>query len=204
MATLKSYATTTTSRFKDYAEVSGSSDDTLITILINQVTEFIENYTGRRFKQTAYTNEEYDGTGNHKLILKQYPVSTFTNLQERSTRQNEDDWNVLDSKDYFVELSTGVITLIPYEFIPGTRLYRANYTAGYNFDNSTTFLENTEAGDVEWVTWELTKAAYNRRRQQPGLSSARLGDAAVTYRKTVMEDDDIKAVLDKYKKVILA
>lgn len=201
---LKSYSLTTLARFKDYAEVSGSSDDTLIGILIDQVTEFIENYCQKRFKQTTYTNEEYDGTGTHSLILKQHPVSTFTSLQERGTRQNETNWNSLDSTDYFVELSTGIITLIPYEFIEGTRLYRATYVAGYDFDNSSTFLSDTEAGDVEWAAWELTKAAYNRRRQQPGLSSARLGDAAVTYRKLIMEDADIKAVLDKYRRITVA
>lgn len=200
----KDYSLTTYSRFKTYAGVSGSTDDALITILINQVTEFIENYCQRRFKQTTYTNEEYDGTGTKTLILKQWPISTFTNLQERSTRQNESDWNVLDSEDYFVELSTGIITLVPYEFIEGTKLYRANYIAGYDFDNSTTFLEETEAGDVEWACWELVKAAYNRRKQQPGLSSARLGDAAVTYRATVMEDKDIKSILDKYRRITLA
>ena len=199
----KSYSLTTKDRFKNYAEVSGSSDDTLITILINQITEFVENYTGRRFKQTTYTNEEYDGTGTNTLILKQYPVSTFTSLNERSTRQNESDWNTIDSTDYFVDLATGIITLIPYEFIPGTKLYRATYTAGYDFDNSTNFLEETEAGDIEWAAWELTKAAYNRRRQEPGISSARLGDAAVTYRKTIMEDDDIKSILDKYRRIVI-
>jgi len=199
----KTYALTTTARFKTYAGVSGSTDDTLIAILIDQITEFIENYCGRRFKSTTYTSEEYDGTGTHHLVLKQYPISTFTILQERGTRQNKDDWGTVDSEDYFVETATGIITLIPYEFIQGTKLYRATYTAGYVFDNSSTYLADTEAGDIEWAAWELLKGAYNKRKQQPGLSSAKLGDASVTYRAKVMEDEDIKAALDKYRKVIV-
>ena len=58
---LKAYGLTTVARFKDYASVSTSADDTLIENLINIVTEFVENYTQRRFKQTTYTDEEYDG-----------------------------------------------------------------------------------------------------------------------------------------------
>lgn len=200
----KTYALTTTSRFKTYASVSGSTDDALIEILIDLVTEFVENYCGRRFKSATYTSEEYDGTGTTKLILNNWPVSTFTSLQERATRLNTSNWNSIDVQDYFVENKTGIITLIPFEFIKGTKLYRATYTAGYVFDNLSTYLGDTEAGDVEWATWELVKAAYNKRKQQPGLSSAKLGDASVTYRATVVEDKDIKAILDKYRRINLA
>jgi len=200
---LKDYSLTTVARFKTYADISGSTDDTLIENLINQVTEFIENYIGRRLKLTTYTNEEYDGSGTFKLILKNYPVGTFTNLQERSTRQNSADWNIIESDNYFVDTTNGIITLIPYEFTEGTKLYRVNYTAGYDFDNSTTFLGDTEAGDLEWVAWRLLSTVFNKNSQDPNISSVRLGDASVSYRSTTMEDGNIKSVLDKYRQVTL-
>ena len=196
---LKDYGLTTVSRFKDYASVSTSADDTLIENLINIVTEFVENYTQRRFKQTTYTDEEYDGKGSRELVLRQYPITTFTRLQRRDTLANTSNWSTIDSELYFADLPSGIIEA-RFDFFKHVKLYRVTYIAGYNFDNSSTFLSDTEAGDVEWATWELVKAAYNKRRQQPGLSSARLGDASVTYRAMVIEDQDIKAILDKYRR----
>ena len=144
----KLYALSTTSRFKTYAGVSGTTDDTLIENLIDIVTEFIENYVGRRFQQTTYTDEQYDGTGTDKLILKNYPISTFTRLQERQSISNEDTWATIDSEDYFVDTDNGIITAQAFRFIPNTKFYRVTYVAGFDFDNSATFLGDTEGGGI--------------------------------------------------------
>lgn len=199
----KSYALTTTARVKTYLNISVTTHDTLLERLIDQVTEFIENYTGRRFKLTTYTSKEYDGTGTNKLILEDYPIVSFSALQERGTRQNESSWNTISSEDYFVDNPTGIITAVPFEFVKGTKLYRATYTAGYDFDNSATFLGDTEAGDIEWVAWELIKASFDKRKQEGGVSQVRLGDASVTYRGSVMNDPELKNILDSYKRVVI-
>ena len=195
----KSYALTTVARFKTYASISTSADDTLLENLIDIVTEFVENYTQRRFKQTTYTDEEYDGKGSKQIVLRQYPITTFNKLQRRDTLANTSNWSTIDSELYFIDLPSGILEA-RFKFFKHVKLYRVTYIAGYNFDNLTTFLSDTEAGDIEWATWELVKAAYNKRKQQPGLSSARLGDASVTYRAMVIEDRDIKAILEKYRR----
>jgi len=92
---LLDYALTTLARVKTFLGISGTSDDELLTSLINNdelltslinsCTDFIENYCDRRFKQKAYTNELYNGNGTNKLLLKNYPVdesSTFK-IEER-------------------------------------------------------------------------------------------------------------------------
>jgi len=198
---LKSYALTTVARVKTYADISTSDDDTLLESIVNAVTEYIESYTGKRFKQTAYSNQEMDSDGSEFLFLEHYPVSTtasFT-LQERESGENEDDWSTVDSNDYFIDYDTGVITVANGKFIKGTKKYRSSYTAGYDFDNATTYLSDTTAGDIELAAWELSKSTYNSRRGSSNVESESIGSYSVKFAAALYENENIKAILDKYR-----
>lgn len=200
---IKTYALTTRQRVIDFLELSSltTNQQNLIDRLIDSVTEFIENYTGKRFQQTVYA-EEVDGLGEDKLFVSNTPIASGESfsLQVRDTSLNENDWTTIDSNLYFIDYGAGVIYGAgDYKFIRGRRLYRINYTAGYDFDNSATFLSDTEAGDIEFAAWKLISTAYSRRKDGVGISSERLGDYSVTYLKTVFSDDDIKSILDGYK-----
>jgi len=179
---LLDYALTTLARVKTFLGISGTSNDELLTSLINSCTDFIENYCDRRFKQKAYTNELYNGNGTNKLLLKNYPVdesSTFK-IEERSSDLNEDDWNEIDTEYYFVHYDSGIVE--------------------YDYDNSSTFLEDAGAGDLEYACWKLVSKVYNQRKQAGNIQSERLGDYSVTFKKEVMADPEIKSILDKYKR----
>jgi len=199
---LLDYALTTLARVKTFLGISGTSNDELLTSLINSCTDFIENYCDRRFKQKAYTNELYNGNGTNKLLLKNYPVdesSTFK-LEERSSDLNEDDWNEIDTEYYFVHYDSGIVERVRGIFYKYPKHYRITYTAGYDYDNSSTFLEDAGAGDLEYACWKLVSKVYNQRKQAGNIQSERLGDYSVTFKKEVMADPEIKSILDKYKR----
>lgn len=204
---LKTYALTTVARFKAFAGLTGLSaaQDTVIEILINSLTEYVENYCQRRFMKTAYSNEVYDGDGSRELYLKEYPVisgETFT-LQDRSTGSNQDDWGTISSSEYFVDNETGIVEFAgkSRKFRNSPQAYRVTYTSGFDFDNALTFLADTEAGDVEYAMWKLLKTAWDKRKGQAGVVRERLGDYSVEYAKNVFESPEIKEVLDKYARV---
>jgi len=203
MASLKSYALTTLARLKTYLDITTADDDTLLTDIINATTEWVENYCNRRFKQTAYSNEEIDSDGSNFLFLKHYPINTsktFT-LQERDTAENSDDWSTIDAEDYFIEEEGFVRAIARQTWNVGIRRFRANYTAGYNFDNSSTFLSDTEAGDLELAIWKLCGSLYNERRGDARVRSEKIGSYSVTFMKIAFEDDPtIGTILDNYKK----
>jgi hypothetical protein len=170
--------------------------------IIDSVSVFIEDYLGYRVKQATYTNEELDVEAGQMIVLGQFPIdedSSFT-LQRRLSALNEDDWETVDSEYYHVDYDTGVIYAASgYEFGRSRRGYRATYTAGYDFDNSTTYLSDTNGGGIELATWMLASIIWNRRRGGgSGIIEERIGDYRVKYAKAVMENDDIKALLDKY------
>lgn len=198
---MKAYALSTVARFKTFAKISGSDDNAIIEILIDQVTEFIEKYCGRRFKETAYTNIKLDSDGGEALYLPQYPVSssaTFT-LYNRTTTSNEDSWEVVDTEDYYIDYDTGLVYSVGGgKWVRGRQFFKVNYTAGYSFNNTSTYLSETEAGDVEWACWKLVKTALDQRTSSVGVKSESLADYSVTYQDTILQSQEIKDVLDKY------
>ena len=201
---VKAYALTTAQRMANYSELGtlAGADLTLMELLVNQVTDYIESYTGIRFKRTTYTQEMYDTEESETLNLKHHPIVSGTDfsLERRTSSLNEDDWEVVDSEYYHIDNDTGIIISAAGLLFGRTiRGYRVTYTAGYDFDNATTFLSDTEAGDIELAAWMLLDALWNKKKGGGSIvESERIGDYSVTYKKATMENNDVKAILDKY------
>jgi hypothetical protein len=201
---LLSYALTTTARAKTY--LGSSAADATVESVVNAVTAWIESYCGRRFKQTTYTNELLDSDGSEYLFLSNYPVdeTTGVNLDYRTSSSNESEWSDIDTEDRWIDWNTGVITGIGQtKWVKGVAKYRATYLAGFNFDNSATFLSDTGAADLEIAAWKICGAFLNIYPSGTGLvTKEELGQYAVTYSKIAFEDDQtIGAILAKYAKV---
>lgn len=131
MATLLDYALTSVADVKELLGIDSgdSSKNNLIIRRINQATEMIERYTGRRFKSSNYT-EYYDGSYTDVLVLNQRPVTEISVLSARDTALNDDDFSVIDTSDYFINSNAGVIEAIS-GFYGGWDRWKVEYTAGY-------------------------------------------------------------------------
>jgi hypothetical protein len=133
MASLNSYALTTVADVKESLGITGSSQDNLIIRKINQATDMIEAFCGKNnnqhFASTSYA-EEYDGTGTNQLILRNRPVISFTSLEQRSTTENINDFDTINTEDYFVDSGAGVVECI-FTLSLSFNMYRATYTAGF-------------------------------------------------------------------------
>lgn len=132
MASLLSYALSDVASVKESLGIASSvtTYNNLIIRKINQATRVIEGYCGRRFQLTSYSNVEYDATQTDVLILRQRPVTTFTSLEIRDTTLNQNDWNTLDTKLYFIQANAGVLKLL-FNTFGRSNMYRVSYTAGY-------------------------------------------------------------------------
>lgn len=137
MATLASYALTSVSDVKETLGISSGEDskDNLITRKINQATDMMERWCGynvdQHFAETTYTNEEYDGNGSNRLILRNRPVTSITSFQYRDTTQNTDDWTDVESELYFRDEKPGIISLL-FTQTDHFQRYRVSYVAGYS------------------------------------------------------------------------
>lgn len=203
---VKTYALTTRQRLIDFLGLGSVSDTTKQNVLdriIDSVTEYIEkSYCNRRFQLTTYTNEVYDGEGSDTLLLKNFPVTAVTSVQIRDSVQNEDSWETVDTKDYYTKVDSGIIKgMAGYTFPTGPAMIRVTYSAGFDFNTSDKPLSDTQAADLEYACWKLCAAAYNQRKGTPGISQEALGDYSVTFTKTAFEDEEVKSILEKYKRI---
>jgi len=192
---------------KETVPTAGSADEASLQATINAVTKWIQKYTGHTFKKTAYTNEEYSTERGQTLNLEHFPVisSLTVKLERRNSQMKEDDWEEVDSEYYVVDYESGIIELMGgLVFYRTKNGYRVTYTAGYDFDNATTFLGDTAAADVEIAAWMICQDIQNSKGKSSDVKSERLGDYSVTYAdalKSIFDNPQAKAILDQYKDI---
>lgn len=200
MAELLSYALTTVADVKETLDIasSDSSKNNLIIRKINQATEMIENYTGRRFKLTRYDDEEYDATGTDQLVLKQRPIDTAYTFQldARNSSLNENDWELTDTELSFVDSKAGVIDL---NFVASGRWnrYRTTYRAGY----STIPADLAEAcATLAAYLVESGTSGTNVKKKQEGARSIEFFDpkAGATSTSDIFDMLNITGTLNAY------
>lgn len=75
---------TTTTRFKAYAGITGSSTDSLISSLITQTSAQIERYLRRTLEATSY-KVWIDGSGSPFLRLVEYPITALYQVSVSSS-----------------------------------------------------------------------------------------------------------------------
>ena len=78
--TASSYALTSITNVKSYLGITASTYDTILTSLVNQVSDAIETYCGRKFKSRAYTMERQDGMGSNFLMVENYPIVSIERI----------------------------------------------------------------------------------------------------------------------------
>lgn len=206
---MNAYALTTVARFKTYAGISTSDNDTLIEYLIDAVTEYVENECDRRFKKTTYTGQKVDSEGSTKIVLPQWPVvsgETFTLYERESTSgygsDDSGDWDDIDSDDYRIDYNAGIITA-NFKFSEGEQNYKVDYTAGYDFENESGTLKTLASvglSDLEMAVWKLLSREYQKRKGSGDIQRLQLYNYEVVFAKEAYSDDEIREILDKYKR----
>lgn len=136
MAVLLDYALTTVADVKESLGIDAgdTSKDNLIIRKINQATLLIEGFCnlsyGHHFKETTYTNEEYDGLGTSNLVFRMRPVTSVASFGYRNSSLNQDDWDDVESDLYFLNSAAGVLDLL-FAQTNTYNTYRVTYTAGF-------------------------------------------------------------------------
>ena len=212
---VSSGALTTRQRLKDFLDISADDTTTnnVLDRIIDACSDWVESYCRRTFKRTTYTNEMYDGNDSQYLLLRNYPIDTTQSfvLEMRTSSLDEDDWESIDSEEYFVHSEEGYINFPRAEygkggrkFIIGTQNYRVDYTAGYYLPGDANYSQgasNSLPLDLEMAVWKLCAAAWNSRRGDASVQSERLGSYSVTFAKESFEDERILDILNKYARI---
>jgi len=165
-----------------------TSKDVLINDFINQATSFIQNYCGRVFAMTTYTNELYDIPNGSKLFTHNYPVASVASVQYRTGTIGAPTYVSFTTNDYLVYLAEGYISFISQfgfglgSFVTGEQALRMTYDAGYLIDwaNEGDPTLHTLPADLTMVATQLVAGMFNTRATQ-GLKSESTEGQSVDY-----------------------
>lgn len=115
---------------KDFLKISNNNQDDLLTSAINQATSFIQNYTWRNLEAKDYT-EIRDWRGEREVVLKDYPVNSFTSYSYNSWTIGTPVWDSYSTDDYWVNKEEGILRSLFFmnKWIQNNQLvYNAWYT----------------------------------------------------------------------------
>jgi len=115
--------------------ISGSSEDTKLSQYSLEIDEKVKNYLGRDIEETSYT-ELYDGSGNNRLVVEQYPIVSITSLEvyqglNADDTENWDTWVQGEDYDRLMNEDNSVF-LGGTTFPKGDMNIRLTYIAGYS------------------------------------------------------------------------
>ncbi len=199
MSTLAN-ALTTKEKVKSYIGISDSASDTVIDMLIDQATAFIEGYCGgRKFKSQNYI-DYVDTRGTDRLFFEQYPVTALTEVAYRGGTITSPTWTVYDANNYMLYAKAGYVKFF-FNLPNSSQGIKLTYTAGYliDFTKETDVLFHTLPNDLVMACTELVGYKYNKRQSQ-GISSQSTEGQSVTFKD--LADDmpvSVKQVLGAYQ-----
>lgn len=186
---LVSYALVQLNQAKSFLNFKGSDSD--MEFLINSVTDYIEKRCNRRFKETTYSNEVYDGKCSNELVLRNCPITKMTSLEANYSLQNSSNWEEIDKEQYWFDELTGIITKTT-NFVRGKQNYRVSYDAGYS----------TIPYDVQFLAMSLIKE-FITVKDSGGIKQESLGDHSLTFESIMQTNPALKGIMESYRLPVL-
>lgn len=166
-------------------ETSDTTQDALLTNLIDRASSFIEMWLGRIVLSESYFDLR-DGNGHRAMVFINNPITAVSSLKiNGNIIPVSTDWNV---PGYIID--NYQIVLIGYVFDKGIRNVSMSYTGGYA----------TVPNDIKQACVELVAKKY-KSRAWIGQRSKSVGGESVSF-----STDDInaetKVILNNYKNVM--
>lgn len=188
-----SYALTTVERLKVRLTLTTSGFDTLLGEIVASCTDFIERTCNRRFLQTSYTNEIYDGSnidGTQKrvLLLKNAPMTAApSSFQYRTGAKSTAVWVDFQVDTYQEVLSGAYIRVgLP----SGFQNIRVSYIAGFLINFSAEFdkTQHTLPFEISDLCERLC-THYFKKRDSEGRDSESFNQSTVKWAELLSDSD---------------
>jgi uncharacterized phiE125 gp8 family phage protein len=114
--------------------ISGTTDDTLLTHLMNGADAFVARHTGRDFAGGTFT--ETHPAGRDVLFLTNYPVTSVTSVKVDPARQFGSE-TVRDASTYVLHADRGLIESLTGPFLPPRIGIRDDWPAAVQVEYAT-------------------------------------------------------------------
>jgi hypothetical protein len=174
-------AITTLAKVKTYLGITGTSDDVLLEMLIDNSSIYIENYCSRVFYKQEYEDIFNGDDFDDYVFIKNYPLIEVSKVEKLV----DDVWVEIGETGYSVDLENGVIyfdVAIP----SGVNNIKVYYEAGYT----------TIPLDLQLICMKMVAKLYNKRKSE-GVSTEGLGQSSITWEDFLSKE--IIDILTRYK-----
>ena len=197
---------TSKARVKSYLDFSGTGEDSLIDILIELVSARVEDYCDRVFSEET-GRIEYPSGGTGILSLKLFPITSITSIHEDADR-DFDSGSLVDSTEYYADTERSLVIRKASwrrevtgnyglnKWLQGLNIIKVVYNGGYTVTDGVTGVP----ADLQRLVAQQVAYLYDRRRSL-GMSSASGGEGSQSYVDDYEFLKDVKAGLQKYRRV---
>jgi hypothetical protein len=189
---LNSNSLITTNELEEILQTTISDAD-MKHLIINYASDFIQQYTGRNLKSTAYVDEKYSGDGTQYMFLKNYPITAITTVKYFDNFSQTVMQTLVENQDYIPFYDEGYL-FSSAGWINDKLNYRISYTAGYT----------AIPFNVKVACAQLGYLVYTKKGDSGLLTSESIGN--YSYDKGSNEDafgmgvpDEIIGVLNSYR-----
>ena len=187
-------ALTTVERMKlmlGLADIEDERTNTIVEMLINKASAWIERQVGRHLGKNTYT-QFYDADGQQELVLLEYPIISVGYVKEGGALVDESEYDYGQTADIGVIyrdsgwLKAGYRMGLAYDMIRSKRIIEVNYTAGYVLPKDATEEHpQTLPADLEGLLWEIVSQAYTSLQNgSQGLTAFSISDVHWTFDKS--------------------
>ena len=186
-ASLSVNALTTLDNVKLIGGIADTSDDALLNILIDRVSNSFLNAIHRDLRKTTYTSETYPPNNSQYLVLKNYPIVKLTSIVDTgvtltvTTDYLMSDQDAINGLVYRQGGWTGnyLVSGMTSDIVAGVREILITYDAGYLFPADAGYSAGGTTSlplDISQFCEEEVIRRYQRiKRQMIGLSSIHEG-----------------------------
>jgi hypothetical protein len=186
---------TTLARVKLFLGISGSTEDSFITTLIDIATDTIQAYTGRSFSLETIT-EKLPGTDTSKIVLSKFPIISITSITDDSGLINLTEYEISDDKAGTVYRKEAIFAFkgnsIGVLGVNSEKESENNITVIYQAGYTTVPL------DIEMAAISYIRSLYLGRSRDSTVSSESVsGVYSVTYGSGSLSAD-VAATLGRY------
>jgi uncharacterized phiE125 gp8 family phage protein len=196
----------TLTNVKSRLGISGSSDDTLLTQLMESAERWITEYTGRNFLGGTFT-EYFPGNTEH-LCLTNYPVASVISVRLDPTETFGPE-SELSPSDYSVLAERGVIQSKWGMFlaVPRRGLVNADRTTWRRSPKAVRVIYTVTAevpADVKQAFAQIVGHWYRHVKTLvisgfQNVEEQRYGEVSVSYRDVTEVPDEVKSLLAAYR-----
>lgn len=172
---------TTLANVKQWLNISGATDDALLTRMVSAASLFIENWLNQPILAQDFT-VTFDGWGGRRKSLVGYPINSVASVTVNGAAIPAAVGAMASGYIY----SQSQILLRNYVFTDGVANCSITYNAGYA----------TTPKDVEQACIELVGLKY-KTRDRIGLSSKSMAGESISFFDTDMSDS-VRSALRNY------